>query len=108
MDETEREGVYLCLQVENILVSQKNEAKLCDFGSATTKVMNPSSAGEIAQAEEEIQVGGPASSVISPPCYSCPRDWLSPYFSSSPSFFVQLFCLAGHRASSSWSGAKLA
>lgn len=59
MDEAERDysAAYLHSQVENILVSQKHEAKLCDFGSATTKVMNPSSAAEIAQAEEEIQVG---------------------------------------------------
>src|SRR5690606_3552478 len=42
------------LKVENILLDSSGVCKLCDFGSATTKTYQPSSAQERAIAEEDI------------------------------------------------------
>ena len=41
-------------QVENILLSDSGNYVLCDFGSATAKVLNPTTMG-VAVVEEEIK-----------------------------------------------------
>lgn len=42
------------LQVENILVAENGNYVICDFGSATARILNPSEKG-VAQVEEEIK-----------------------------------------------------
>ncbi|GFS55972.1 AP2-associated protein kinase 1 [Trichonephila inaurata madagascariensis] len=46
--------IHRDLKVENILLSDSGNYVLCDFGSATAKVINPQSYG-VTQAEEEIK-----------------------------------------------------
>ena len=45
---------YIFCQVENILQSDKGHFVLCDFGSATARVLNPEKQG-ITAVDEEIK-----------------------------------------------------
>lgn len=45
--------LQIALQVENILVSESGHYVLCDFGSATAKVLNPEIQG-VPAVEEEL------------------------------------------------------
>jgi len=47
-------GNTIVSQVENILLSDSGNYVLCDFGSATVKVLNPTTMG-VAVVEEEIK-----------------------------------------------------
>lgn len=46
--------VWLWSQVENVLLHDSGNYVLCDFGSATTEVMNPKDQGSRQRIEDDI------------------------------------------------------